>query len=73
MDQALVAALRGDLLRRQLGAVQEAFGIALAQRDMAGGVFIEQGVEEQKKRKINWKKIEKLFLDHEILLFDVNV
>ena len=31
----------------------------------------EQGVEEQKKRKINWKKIEKLFLDHEILLFDV--
>ena len=47
MDQALVAALRGDLLRRQLGAVDEAFRIALAERDVAGGVLVEQRVEEQ--------------------------
>ena len=34
MDQALVAALRRDLLRRQLGAVDEALLIALAERDV---------------------------------------
>src|SRR5665811_446239 len=47
MDQALVAALRGDLLRRQLATVDEAFRIALAERDVAGGVLVEQCVEEQ--------------------------
>src|SRR5712672_2294990 len=34
MNQALLAALRGDLMRRQIGAVEEAFRIALAQRDV---------------------------------------
>src|SRR5665647_3692256 len=47
MNQALVAALRGDLLRRQLAAVDKALRIALAERDVAGGVLVEQGVEEQ--------------------------
>src|SRR5580693_3185390 len=47
MDQALVAALRRDLLLGQPGAVDETFRIALAERDMAGGVLVEQGVEEQ--------------------------
>src|ERR1700682_3713084 len=44
VDQALVAALRGDLLWRQLGAVDEAFRIALAKRDVAGGGSVGQGV-----------------------------
>src|ERR1043166_1927388 len=35
VDQALVAALRGDLLRREPCAVDEAFRVALAERDMA--------------------------------------
>src|SRR6476661_8972047 len=47
MDQALVAALRRNLLRRQPGAIDEAFRIALAERDVAGGVLVEQRVEEQ--------------------------
>ena len=47
MDEALVAALRRDLLGRQLLAADEAFRIALAERDMTGGVLVEQGVEEQ--------------------------
>ena len=47
VDQALVAALRRDLLRRQLGAVDEAFRVALAERDVAGGVLVEQRVVEQ--------------------------
>src|SRR5437667_4402460 len=47
MDQALVAALRRHLLGRQLGAVDEAFRIALSERDVAGGVLVEQRVEEQ--------------------------
>src|ERR1700738_5060622 len=47
VDEALVAALRGDLLWRQSVAIDEAFRIALAERDVAGGVLVEQGVEEQ--------------------------
>src|ERR1700676_1410325 len=47
VDEALVAALRGNLLRRQLRTVDEAFRIALAERDVAGGVLVEQRVEEQ--------------------------
>src|ERR1700722_19258064 len=47
MDQTLVAALRGDLFRRKVAAIDKTFGIALAERDMAGGVFVEQRVEEQ--------------------------
>ncbi len=47
VDEALVAALRGDLLGRELGAVDEAFRIALAERDVAGGVLVEKRVEEQ--------------------------
>ena len=47
MNQALVAALRRDLLRGQLVAADEAFRVALAERDMGGGVLIEQRVEEQ--------------------------
>ena len=47
MDQALVAALRRDLVRRQLVAVDEAVGIALAERDVAGGILVEQRVVEQ--------------------------
>src|SRR5690348_13941802 len=42
VDQALVAALGSDLLRRQFGAADEAFRIALAERDMARGVLIEE-------------------------------
>ena len=33
--------------RRELGAVDEAFRVALAERDVAGGVLVEQRVEEQ--------------------------
>src|SRR5260370_38323631 len=47
MDQALVAALRCNLLGRQLGPVDKAFRIALADRNMASGVLIEQRVEEK--------------------------
>ena len=47
MDQALVAALRLDLLRRQFGAVDKTFRIALAERDVGGGILVEQRVEEQ--------------------------
>src|SRR5712671_84829 len=47
VDKALVAALRCNLLGRQLGAVDEAFRIALAERDMTGGILVEQCVEEQ--------------------------
>ena len=50
VDQALVAALRRDLRRRQAAAVEEAFRIALAERDVAGGVLVEQRVEEQTAR-----------------------
>src|SRR4051794_19552257 len=34
VDEAFVAALRSDLLRRQLGTIDEAFRIALAERDV---------------------------------------
>ena len=47
MDQALVAALGRDLRRRKLGAIDEAFRIALAKRDMASRILVEQCVEEQ--------------------------
>src|SRR4051794_32010030 len=47
MDQALVAALRGDLLRRELRAVDEALRVALAKRDVRGRVLVEQRVVEQ--------------------------
>src|SRR6516165_11379903 len=47
VDETRIAALGGDLLRRQLRSVDEAFRIALAERDVAGGVFVEQRVEEQ--------------------------
>src|SRR3954462_8764331 len=47
MDQALVAALRRDLLRRELGAVDEALRVALAERDVRGRVLVEQRVVEQ--------------------------
>src|ERR1700679_2357256 len=48
MDHALVAALRRDLLGAKLRAVDEAFRVALPKRDVAGGVLVEQRVEEQK-------------------------
>src|SRR5882672_4510370 len=41
MDQALIAALRHDMLRCQLGAVDEAFRIALPERDVGRGVLVE--------------------------------
>src|SRR5690348_15732874 len=47
VDQALVAALRRDLLRRKLRAVDEAFRVTLAERDVACRVLVEQRVEEQ--------------------------
>src|SRR5689334_12724694 len=47
VDQALVAALRRDLLRRKFRAVDEAFRITLAKRDVARRVLVEQRVEEQ--------------------------
>ena len=47
MNEAGIAALGADLFRRQLGVVDEAAGVALAERDVAGGVLIEQGVVEQ--------------------------
>src|ERR1700743_1425289 len=47
MDQAGIAALRCNLLWRQAGAVEEAFRVALAKRDVAGRILVEQGVEEQ--------------------------
>ena len=46
VDQALVAALRRDLLGRQLAAVDKTFRVALAERDVRGGVLVEQRVEE---------------------------
>src|SRR5258708_1566943 len=42
MDQALVATLRRDLLRCEAAAIDKAFRIALAGRDMAGGVLSAQ-------------------------------
>ena len=47
MNEALVAALRRDLLRGQLVTTDEAFRVALAERDMGSSVLVEQGVEEQ--------------------------
>ncbi len=47
VDEAAVAALRRDLLGRQRVAVDEALGVALAERDVAGRVLVEQRVEEQ--------------------------
>src|ERR1700733_5570685 len=47
MDHALVAALRRDLLWGELRAVDEALRVALPERDVAGGVLVEQRVEEQ--------------------------
>src|SRR5215210_9114851 len=47
VNEALVAALRRDLLGGRLAAVDEALRIALPQRDVAGGVLVEQRVEEQ--------------------------
>src|ERR1700722_2270881 len=47
MDHALVAALLRDLLGTKLGAVDETLRVALAKRDVAGGVLVEQRVEEQ--------------------------
>src|ERR1700722_15523599 len=48
MDHALVAAPLRDLLGRELRAVDEALRVALPERDVAGGVLVEQRVEEQK-------------------------
>jgi len=45
--EAVVAALGRDLLGRQFGAVDEAFRITLAKRDVARGVLVEQRIEEQ--------------------------
>src|SRR6478752_7588914 len=42
VDQALVAALGCDLLRRELCTVNKAFRIALAERDVARRVLVEQ-------------------------------
>ena len=47
MDHALVAAARRDLVGSELVAVDEALGVALSERDVAGGVLVEQGIEEQ--------------------------
>src|ERR1700722_6942279 len=47
MDKTLVAALRCDLFRRQFAAINETFRIALTERDVAGGILVEQSIEEQ--------------------------
>src|SRR5580692_4329296 len=47
VDQAAVSALGCDLLGLQLRSVDEALRVALAERDVAGGILIEQRVEEQ--------------------------
>src|SRR6056297_581263 len=50
MDQAGIAATRGDLVRAEAVATLEALGIALAKCDMARGVFIIERVVEQQPR-----------------------
>jgi len=47
MDKALVATLRRDLFGHQFAAIDKAFRVALTERDVAGGVLVEQGIEEQ--------------------------
>src|SRR5690606_36009027 len=47
VDEALVAAPGGDLVRAQRAAALEALGVALAERDVAGGVLVEEGVVEE--------------------------
>src|SRR5580692_6378646 len=47
VDQAGITALGCNLLRRQVGAIEEALRIALAKRDVAGSVLVEQRIEEQ--------------------------
>src|SRR3984957_12253958 len=47
VDQAGIAALRRDLLRRQLRPIDKALRIALTERNVAGGILVEQGIEEQ--------------------------
>src|SRR6202043_1693551 len=48
VDHALVAAPLCDLRGAKFGAVDKAFRVALPKRDVAGGVLVEQRVEEQK-------------------------
>ena len=47
VNQALVAALRRDLLRGQLRTIHKALRVALTKRDMGSGILVEQGVKEQ--------------------------
>ena len=47
VDEALVAALRGNLLKRQLATIDKAFRITLAERNVASGILVEQRIEEQ--------------------------
>src|SRR6185437_6402443 len=47
VDEARIAAGRRNLLRAHIREVGEALGIALAERDVARGIFVEEGVVEQ--------------------------
>src|SRR6056297_956331 len=50
VDHAAVAAPRRHLLGRQGRAIDKTFGIALPQRDMAGGIFVIKRVVKQQPR-----------------------
>src|SRR6476469_3615424 len=47
VDKTLVAALRRDLLGGELVAADATFRIALAERNVAGGVLVEKGVQKK--------------------------
>jgi len=50
MDERGIAAAARDLILRELGAADEAIGMALPERDVAGGIFVEERVVEQESR-----------------------
>src|SRR5215218_1969392 len=47
MDQALVGSAGGKLLLAHGAAAPDALAVGLAQRDVARGVLVEEGVEEE--------------------------
>src|SRR3979490_3589203 len=54
VNEALVAALGGNLLGRQVAAIDKTFRIALAERDVAGRALREKGVEEKQTPFPDW-------------------
>ena len=57
INQAFIAALGGNLLGRQRPAIEEALGVTLPKRDMAGRVLVEQGIEKQQPALRNRRRM----------------